>query len=62
MCEIVLTHSVSDGQIVIDGFDLIRKDRSGVQDKTGGEVCLFYGNSLNCKRRSENEISNIETC
>ena len=39
----------------------LRKDRAEVQDKTGGELILYYRNSLNVKVRSKFEISNIET-
>ena len=61
MCETFLTSSVSDNQIAIDGFDLIRKDRSDTQNKSGGGVILYYRKSVNCKRRCELEVSNIET-
>ena len=61
MCETFLTNSVSDNQIAIDGFDLIRKDRSDTQNKSGGGVLLYYRKSVNCKRRYELEVSKIET-
>ena len=34
--------SFSDNQIAIDGFDIIRNDRSDTQNKTGGGVILYY--------------------
>ncbi|MEW8545919.1 MAG: endonuclease/exonuclease/phosphatase family protein, partial [Candidatus Thiodiazotropha sp.] len=61
ICETFLDKNVPDSQISIDGFEFIRKDRSDVQNKTGGGVILFFRKSLNCKRRPELEISNIET-
>ena len=61
MCETFLTNSISDGQIAIDDFEFIRKDRSDTQDKTGGGVIFYYRQSINCKRKRELEVSNIET-
>ena len=61
ICETFLSGSVFDDLLAIDGFDLFRKERSDVQDKSGGGVGLYYRNSLNGKRRLEIEISNIET-
>ena len=61
MCETFLTSSVSDDQVAVDGFDLIRKDRSDTQNKAGGGVILYYRKSINCKRKCDLEISNIET-
>ena len=61
MCEIFLTNSVSNDQLAISGFDLIQKDRSDTQNKAGGGVILYYRKSINCKRRPEFEVSNIET-
>ena len=37
------------------------EDRSDTQDKTGGGVILYYRHSINCKRKRELEVSNIET-
>ena len=61
MCETFLTSSVSDDQMAVDGFDLMRKDRSDTQNKAGGGVILYYRKSINCKRKCDIEISNIET-
>ena len=61
MCETFLVSSVSDNQIAIDGFDLIRKDRSDTQNKSAGGVLLYNCKSVNCKRRYELEVSKIET-
>ena len=47
--------------MAIAGYDHIRKDRSETRDKTGGGLILYFSNNINCKRRSEYEISNIET-
>ena len=61
MCETFLTASISDDQSAIDDFDIVRKDRSDTQNKAGGGVILYTRNSINCKRRHDIEISNIET-
>ena len=61
VCETFLSSSVSDDQLALDGFDLLRKDRCDVQDKSGGGVGLYYRKTFKCRRRSEIEISNIET-
>ena len=61
MCETFLSHSVSDEQLKLEGFDLIRKDRSETQNKAGGGILLYFRKSINCKRRCEIEASNIET-
>ena len=61
MCETFLTSSVSDDQMAVDGFDLMRKDRSDTQNKAGGGVILYYRKSINCERKCDIEISNIET-
>ena len=61
MCETFLTASISDDQIAIDDFDILRKDRSDTQNKVGGGVILYTWKSINCRRRHEIETSNIET-
>ena len=61
VCETFLDCNVPDCQLSIQGFDVMRKDRSDTQNKSGGGLVLYYRNSLNCKRRAELEISNIET-
>ena len=47
--------------MTIDGFNYIRKDRSDTKDKAGGGLILYFQNKINCKRRPEFEITNIET-
>ena len=61
MCETFLTSSVSDDQMAVYGFDLMRKDRSDTQNKAGGGIILYYRKSINCKRKCDIEISKIET-
>ena len=61
MCETFLTNSVSDEQLKLEGFDLIRKDRSETQNKAGGGIILYFRKSINYKRRCEIEATNIET-
>ena len=36
------TSSVSDNQMAVDGFDLIRKDRPDKQNKAGGGIILYH--------------------
>ena len=61
MCETFLERSIPDCQLVIDGFNLLRKDRSDTQNKSGGGLVLYYRKSLSCRRRIDLEISKIET-
>ena len=61
MCETFLEPNVPDGQVKLEGYDFLRKDRAEVQSKTGGGLILYFRNSLNVKRRLEIEMSNIET-
>ena len=61
LCETFLTASVSDNQIHTDGFDVLPKDRSNIEEKSGGGVLLYTRKSLTCKRRSELESNPIET-
>ena len=42
LSETFLTDSISDDQIAIDGYDILRKDRSDAQKKAGGGVVLYY--------------------
>lgn len=61
MCESFLGKHHPDSLISVNGFNFIRKDRSETQDKSGGGLILYFRHSLNIKRRSDLEISNIET-
>lgn len=61
LCETFLTDSISENQLYIDDFDIIRKDRSNIEDKSGGGVMLYTRKSLCCKRRSEFETNQIES-
>ena len=61
LCETFLDDGVQDCQIKIKGINFIRKDRSDNQRKCGGGLVLYYRDSLNCIRRPEFEISQIET-
>ena len=38
LCETFLDSTVSDGQVYINGFDFLRKDRSDTQNKSGGII------------------------
>ena len=61
ICETFLDSTVDNNRITINQFDVFRKDRCETQDKSGGGVLLYFENSLNCRRRDDLEISNIET-
>ena len=47
--ETRLDRSIPDGLIDIDGYEVIRKDRS----RNGGGVCIYLRNSINFKVRSD---------
>ena len=57
----ILDPCVSDGQVALDGYNFIRKDRVEVLNKYGGGLIMYFRESLNVKRRPEIEISNLET-
>ncbi len=61
LCETFLTKDVSDGQVSMSGYVLHRKDRNETVDKLGGGIVCYVRESIECNRRSEFEISNIET-
>ena len=50
-----------DQQMAIEGYNFTRKERMINQNKTEGGLILYFRNSIKCKRRHEDEISNIET-
>ena len=47
--ETRLDRSIPDGLIDIDGYEVVRKDRS----RNGGGVCIYLRNSINFKVRSD---------
>ena len=47
--------------ISVTYYDFFRKDRSCTINKAGGGVILYYRDSINCRRKTKLEISNIET-
>ena len=60
MCisETWLNESISDGEIAIDGYSIVRKDR---ENQRGGGVCLYYKNTLCAINRNDIIVSfNIE--
>ena len=61
MCETFLDSSTPDNLISVTNYDFLRKDRSCTINKAGGGVILYYRDSINCRRKTELEISNIET-
>ena len=60
-CETFLDPNISDNQLAVSGYDFLRKNRVSFQNKSGGGVLLYFRNTLTCTRRSELEISKIET-
>ena len=61
MCKTFLEPNVQYGQVKVEGYDVLRKDRAELENKTGGGLIMYFRNSLNVKRRLEIEISNTET-
>ena len=62
LCETFLCKNNPDAQLTTkDGFNFLRKDRSDVQDKSGGGLLFYYKQSLQVTRRNYLEISNIES-
>ena len=47
--ETRLNSTITDGMIHIDGYDIIRKDRS----RNGGGVCIYLRNSINYQIRQD---------
>lgn len=54
--ESKLDHTVSNNSVALSGYNLERRDR----DKHGGGVCVYLRNSINYKRRTDLEDSNLE--
>ena len=54
--ETRLDPSISDGEVKIYGYDLIRKDRS----RKGGGVCIFLRSSINYQNRSDLVPNDLE--
>ena len=51
LCETFLDGTISDGQVYINGFGFLSKDRSDTQNKSSGGLMLYYKESLKCMRR-----------
>ena len=60
-CETFMNQTILDNQVAIDGYDFFRKDRTEIQDKVGGGIIIYFRNTIKCKRRTDLEISHIET-
>ena len=54
--ETWLDLSISDGEVKIYGYDLIRKDRT----RKGGGVCIFLRSSINYQNRSDLVPNDLE--
>lgn len=52
--ETWLNKSISDEVIAIDGYNIIRNDRTHSQ---GGGICVYFKNDLRCKAVSRSEFS-----
>ena len=61
LCETFLDSDVPDNLIFVADYAFLRKDRGCTINKTGGGIVLYFRSSLNCNRKKEIEISNIET-
>ena len=46
--ETRLDETITDNMVNIDGYDIVRKDRT----QNGGGVCLYFRSSINCKFRN----------
>ena len=56
LSETWLDDSVSDGEISIDGYCLIRRDRN----RSGGGVCMYIRSDLSFSQRSDLETAGLE--
>ena len=61
MCKSFLKKNNPDSQLFIERFNILRKDRSDVQNKSGGGLPLYYKQALQVIRRNDLEIFNIES-
>lgn len=61
LCESFLDPCISDGQVALDGHNILRKNRAEALNKCGGGLIMSFRESLNIKRRPEIEISDMET-
>ena len=61
ICETFLTINTEDSFISIKGFELERKDRCETSEKKGGGVVAYVSSSLKYKRRTDLEISSLES-
>ncbi|VDI13872.1 Hypothetical predicted protein [Mytilus galloprovincialis] len=61
ICETFLTSNTEDSFISIKGFELERKDRCETSEKKGGGVVAYVSSSLKYKRRTDLEISSLES-
>ena len=62
LCETFLQKNNPDSQISINGFNVLRKDRSDTQEKHGGGLLLHSRQSLNIKRRTDIEFLILKHC
>ena len=60
LCESFLDKRHPNSLISIDAFDFILKDHTDVQNKSGDGLLLYYWHSINLRRRTDLEVSQIE--
>lgn len=46
VCETFLSPNILNNQIQIKGYDFLRKDRADILSKTGGDILLYFRNSV----------------
>src|SRR5206468_8374393 len=51
--ETWLYSEISDSEMSIDGYHLLRNDRNDAEKHRGGGVALYVHNDLNCVRRDD---------
>ena len=61
LCETFLDKTILDEKVSISRYESIWKDRCDTVDKAGGGLLLYYRSSKACQRKTEIEISNMET-
>ena len=61
VCETFLEPHISDNRVVVDGYELIRKDRADTVNKTGGGLVLYIRDTVKHVRKPEYEVSKLET-
>ena len=61
VCETFLEPNIPNNRVAIDGCEFIIKDRSDTVNKTGGGIVLYIRDTVKYVRKTEYEVSAIET-